>query len=103
MDEKERAKQRKKRLRAKKRKKAGKTLLIIISIIVLALAAFLITMKICDPNFEIKSFVPEDRIEQAVAFVKEDILSQTTTTTAPTTKPTTTRPANYDYEPISEF
>ncbi len=99
MDEKERAKQRKKRLRAKKRKKAGKTLLIIISIIVLALAAFLITMKICDPNFEIKSFVSEDRIEQAVAFVKEDILSQTTTTTAPTTKPTTTRPANYDYEP----
>lgn len=103
MDDKERARQRKKRQKARKRKKAGKIFLIVIAIIVLALAAFLITMKICDPNFDIKSFVPEDKVEQVVSFVKEDILSQTTTTTQPTTKPTTTRPENYDYEPISEF
>jgi hypothetical protein len=105
MDEKERVKQRKKRQRAKNRKKAGEIFLIAIAIIVLALSAFLITLKICDPTFEITSIIPQDKAQQVVAFVKEDVLKQTTTTTTTqtTTKPTTTRPANYDYVEFSDF
>ncbi|MDE6470967.1 MAG: hypothetical protein K2L19_08120, partial [Eubacterium sp.] len=105
MDDKQRAKQRKKRERAERRKKAGKTFLIFIGILIIAVAAFLITMKVLDPQFEIKSLIPEEKAQQVVAFVKEDILKQTTATTAPqtTTKPTTTRPANYDYSTFDDF
>lgn len=105
MEDKERAKFRKKRQRARKRKKFRKYFLITVSIIVLAMAAFLITMKLCNPDFDLKSIIPQDKIVQTVAFVKEDVfkITTTTTTTQPTTKPTTTRPANYDYAPFSDF
>ena len=103
MDDRERLEQRKKRERARKRKKAGKVFLIIISIIILAAAAFLITLKICDPSFKLESLLPKDEVQQVVSFVKEDVLKQTTTTTAPSTKPTTTRPPNYDYVQFSDF
>lgn len=102
MDEKERIAYRKKRQRKRHRKKAGKVILIIIAIAVLAAAAFLITFKLCNPDFEIKSIIPEDKAQQVVQFVKEDILKQTTTT-QPTAKPTTTRPPNYDYVDFSDF
>lgn len=105
MDDKQRVKQRKKRERAERRKKAGKTFLIFIGILIIAVAAFLITMKVIDPQFDIKSLIPEEKAQQVVAFVKEDVLKQTTTTTVPqsTTKPTTTRPANYDYSAFDDF
>ena len=103
MDDKKRAEQRKKRQKEKKRNKAGKVILSIISIIIIALASFLITMKLCDPDFTVKSIIPMDKVESAVVFVKEDIFNQTTTTTTTTTKPTTTKPKNYDYDEFSEF
>ena len=105
MDEKERAKQRKKRKRANRRKQAGKNFLIFISILIIAVAAYLITMKALDPEFKIASLVPEEKAQQVVAFVKEDILKKTTTTTTTqtTTKPTTTKPKNYDYTSFDEF
>lgn len=105
MDDKERVKQRKKRERAERRKRAGKTFLIFISILIIAVAAFLITMKVIDPQFKLPQLIPQEKAQQAVAFVKEDILKQTTTTTLPTTtqKPTTTRPANYDYTVFDDF
>lgn len=105
MDEKERIKQRKKRQRAKRRKQAGKNFLIFLSILIVAVAAFLITMKVCDPEFKIASLIPQDKAQQVVAFVKEDILKQTTTSTTvqTTTKPTTTKPKNYDYTAFDEF
>ena len=103
MNDKERTDYRKKRQRQRRRKKAQKVILTVIGIAVLAAAAFLITMKICDPNFKINSIIPQEKAQQAVQFVKEDILKQTTTTTAPTTKPTTTRPPNYDYEDFGDF
>lgn len=103
MDDKERIKQRKKRQRKRRRQKAKKTFLIILSIIVLFIAAFLITTKICNPDFKIKSIISEEKAQQVVKFVKEDVLKQTTTTTQPTTKPTTTRPPNYDYAEFSDF
>lgn len=102
MDDNERLAYRKKRQRKRRRKKAGKTILFIIAVAVLMVAAFLITSKLCNPDFEIKSIIPQDKVQQAVQFVKEDILNQTTTT-QPTTKPTTTRPPNYDYVAFSDF
>lgn len=102
MDEKERIAYRKKRQRKRHRKKAGKIILIILAVAVLASAAFLVISKLCNPDFEIKSIIPEDKAQQVVQFVKEDILKQTTTT-QPTTKPTTTRPPNYDYVDFSDF
>lgn len=105
MDDKERAKLRKKRQRASKRKQAGKNFLIFISILIIAVAAFLITMKVCDPEFDIKNIIPQDKVQEVVSFVKEDVLNQTTTTTTTqsTTKPTTTRPKNYDYTSFDDF
>lgn len=102
-EDKEKTKYRKKRQRKRHRKKVGKTILIVLAIAVLFVAAFLVTMKICDPDFELNSIIPTDKAQEVVQFVKEDILKQTTTTTAPTTKPTTTRPPNYDYEDFSDF
>lgn len=104
MDEKERIKLRKKRKRARVRKQLGKNFLIFISILVLAVAAFLITMKLCDPDFSITDIIPKEKASQVAAFVKEDVLKQTTTTTALTTsKPTTTKRQNYDYTSFDDF
>lgn len=108
MDEKTRVKERQKRLKAKKRKKARKNFLIFIAIIILALAAFFITVKICDPDFDFSVFIPNDKVEQVVAFVQEDVLGKTTTsqltTASTTTKPSTTqKPSNYDYVEFDEF
>lgn len=102
-EELERIKFRKKRRRARSFRKFRKNFLIVVSILVVAFAAFIVTMKLCNPQWEIKSIIPEKEIKQAVAYVKEDILNITTTTSAPTTKPTTTRPPNYDYVDFSDF
>ncbi|MGN1201846.1 MAG: hypothetical protein ACI4RF_01010, partial [Eubacterium sp.] len=105
MDDKERVEQRKKRQRAKRTKQAGKNFLIFLSILIIAVAAFLITMKVCDPEFKISSLIPPEKAQQVVAFVKEDLFRQTTTTTTTTAtaRPTTTKPKNYDYDSFDEF
>lgn len=105
MEEKELVKQRKKRKRAQRRKQAGKNFLIFLSILIIAVAAFLITMKVLDPEFKISSLIPQEKVQQAAVFVKEDIFKQTTTTTAPatTTRPTTTKRQNYDYTSFDDF
>ncbi|MCC8072503.1 MAG: DUF5050 domain-containing protein [Clostridiales bacterium] len=105
---KEREEKRKKRQKAKKKSSVGKKFLMVIAVLIVAFAAFIITMKICDPDFEIASVLPIKQIEQAVDFVKEDVFSQTTTTepksTTTTTRPTTTVKAdNYDYVEFSDF
>ncbi len=103
-EEKKRAKFRKKRQRARRRKKFRKRFLMVLSIIVIALAAFLITMKICNPEWQIKSIIPQDKAQQLVSFVKEDIFKITTETQpVTTTETTTTRPANYDYASFDDF
>ncbi|MGN0521504.1 MAG: hypothetical protein ACI4IQ_02570 [Eubacterium sp.] len=107
MDENTRVIERKKRQKARKRKKAGKNFLIFLAIIILAVAAFFITVKICDPNFDFSALIPNDKIQQAVAFVQEDVFGKTTTqaTTAPTTTKVTTteKPGNYDYVEFDDF
>lgn len=77
-------KQRKKSKTKKKKSSVGKTILIIISLIVLALAAFLVTIKLLVPDYDLVSLLPD----KAQSFVNEDILGKTTTTT---TLPSTTR------------
>lgn len=106
MDDKQRAKERKKRRRAHRRKKFFKNLLIIIGIIAVAFAAFVITLKVCDPDFKLESLIPKKQISQVSSFIKEDILGKTTEapTQAPTTtKPTTTKRENYDYSEFDDF
>ncbi|MDD6620743.1 MAG: DUF5050 domain-containing protein [Eubacteriales bacterium] len=108
MDEQERQKLRKKRQRARKRKRARKRFLIFLTILIVALAAFVITVKICNPDFDFSTLLPNEKAQQVVKFVNEDILGKTTTTEPQTTtKPTTTQPttkaADYDYVEFSEF
>lgn len=108
MDEQERQKLRKKRQRARKRKKARKRFLVFLTIIIVALAAFVITVKICNPDFDFSTLLPNEKAQQVVKFVNEDILGKTTTTEPQTTtKPTTTQPttkaADYDYVEFSDF
>ena len=93
---------------AQKRKKkkgqmsAGKWIVLIISLIVAALAAFLITIKILVPDYDLTDLLPD----KAQTFIKEDVLGHTTTTepetSAPTTSPKPTR-AVLDYLEDSEF
>ena len=106
MDDKQRAKERKKRRRAHRRKKFFKNLLIIIGIIAVAFAAFVITLKVCDPDFKLESLIPKKQISQVSSFIKEDILGKTTeaaTQVPTTTKPTTTKRENYDYSEFDDF
>lgn len=104
----ERERLRKQRQKARKRKKARKNIIAVLTILIIVLAAFVITIKLCNPNFDFSSLVPEKQVQQVASFVKEDILGKTTT--APpetTTKPTTTqRPVNsadYDYVEFEDF
>ncbi|MCD7796077.1 MAG: DUF5050 domain-containing protein [Clostridiales bacterium] len=111
IDEKERQKLRRKRQRKRKRKKARKKFLIFLTIVIIVLAAFVITIKICNPDFDFSTLIDGDGVQQVVEIVNEDILGKTTTTTATqtqtTTEPTTTQHiiqnAEYDYVEFSDF
>jgi len=89
--------------RQKKKKKGsfGKTLLMIIGMLVIALAAFVITVKLISPDFDLVSLVPE----KVISLVKPQQVTEpsktTTTTTQPTTQPTTA--AAVFYLPIEDF
>lgn len=108
MDEQERQKLRKKRQRARKRKKARKRFLVFLTILIVVLAAFVITVKICNPGFDFSTLLLDGKTQQVVKFVNEDILKKTTTTEPQTTtKPTVAQPvtktADYDYAEFSDF
>ncbi len=63
----------------KKRKKKmtfGKFILILIALAVVALASFIITVKVLVPDYDLKQLIPQ----KAVDFVEEDIKGKTTTT-----------------------
>jgi hypothetical protein len=97
----------KKKAKSKRKKKkgkmsAGKWIVLIISLIVAALASFLITIKILVPDYDLTSLLPE----KAQSFVSENILGHTTTT-EPTTAESTTKPKptvkTLDYLEDEEF
>lgn len=81
---------RRKRSKKRKGKKAGKTVLLIIAMLVIALAAFLITIKVVEPDYDFSALIPR----QAVDFVSENIFGKTKVeeTTETTTKTVTTQP-----------
>lgn len=105
MDEKDRLKERKKRARKRKRKKIVKGIFITIAVIIVALAAFLITVKLCRPDYDLKSLLPQKQTQQVVTFVNEKLLGNTTTTqeAAQSTTVTTTKPPVYDYDEFEQF
>lgn len=89
-DDAELDKYRKKRAKKRKGKKAVKTFLVIFALIIIALAAFIITIKIAEPDFDFSALIPE----QTAEFVNEKVLGNVTTTqqtTETTAKPTTTQ------------
>lgn len=108
MNEKQKAKERAKRARARRRKSFFKTLLVIIGIVAVAFAAFAITLKVCDPDYDFKKLIPQEKLQQVSSYIKEDIFGQTTAETTAetkpqTTKPTTTKRQNYDYSEFDDF
>lgn len=100
MDDNKRNNERSKRQKKRKKKKIGKSILIFISILVLGVAAFVITMKLCNPDMDLLQIIP---VDSAVQYVKEDVLKQTTTLPETTTEEITTRPPNYDYAESIDF
>lgn len=48
-----------KRQKARKRKKTAKCFLTVLGLIVVAVAVFLITVKICVPDFDFKTLIPD--------------------------------------------
>ncbi|MBO5494662.1 MAG: DUF5050 domain-containing protein [Eubacterium sp.] len=98
-----RTKERKKRARKRKTKKIFKGLLTAFAIIIVVLAAFLITVKLCKPDFKIASLIPERKAQQVVEFIDEKLLGKTTTEAPTTTKPTTTKRENLSYLDFEDF
>ena len=81
----------KERLRRRKqnqRRARTKRFFMVLGVLVVALATFLITVKICKPDFDFSLLVPD----KAVTFVQENVLGHTTT--APTTQAPTAPPRN---------
>ena len=77
-------------------------LFMVLGVLVVALAAFLITVKICKPDFDFSLLVPD----KAVTFVQENVLGRTTTAAhyaTPTAPPTTEKPTYADYKDASAF
>ena len=84
----------KERLRRRKqnqRRARTKRFFMVLGVLVVALAAFLITVKICKPDFDFSLLVPD----KAVTFVQENVLGHTTT--APTTQVPTAPPDRAGY------
>ncbi len=91
---------------AKKKKKSKfksfvKSIFILFGMLIIGLGAFIFTIKMINPNYDLLLLVP-DSVE---TYVKEDVLGITTTTTTTTTRRTTTTTTikYQDYEDSSEF
>lgn len=100
-DETELDKYRQKRSRKRKGKKAGKTFLLIIALIIIALAAFLTTIKVIEPNYDFSALVPD----RAAEFVDKNILGKITITqeASETTSKQTTTQQTLTYLDFEEF
>ena len=100
--EEERQKMRKKRQRARKRKRVRKKILLIIAAIIILLAVFIVTVKLVNPDFDIASYLPSGKAQQAVEMIDSKLFNKTTTsTTQPTTQKETTTKARDIKKPIT--
>lgn len=74
------------------------------------LAVFIVTVKLVNPDFDIASYLPSGKAQQAVEMIDSKLFNKTTTTTS-TTQPTTQKEtttkardikkADYDYDDFS--
>lgn len=86
----------------RKRRKVLKGILMTVGVIIVALAAFVITVKLCKPDFDFTVLIPQS----AVSFIKEDVLKQTEPQTEAQTVSQTKKETTVDYAdylPFSEF
>lgn len=90
---------RKKRKNKKKEKKAKKVFLLILSLIVIAVAVFVATIKFTNPGFDFSSLVPKEIVEFAQGKLNNSAPQQTT---QQTTASTTTEPF-MDYIEFEDF
>ena len=92
---------RKKRANKKQKSRAGKVFLTALAIVVVALGAFVATIKIAAPDFDFTTLLPDN----AAVFVNENILGKITTEppTTTTTTTTTTTVSYASYLPIEDF
>ncbi|MCR5207086.1 MAG: DUF5050 domain-containing protein, partial [Eubacterium sp.] len=89
--------------RAKKKKKGsvGKTILLFIGMVAVALAAFIITIKVISPDFDLMSLVPKKVLSVVSVTSEPETVSTTVTTTVTTTEKPAAEPLGY--LPIEEF
>lgn len=106
--------QRRKRRKKKKQKKALKSFLTVLGLIVVAMATFIITVKISNPNADLKALVPKQIaqfVDKPTTTEPETTAASATETTAPTTTAQSTAKPNsaetpeeiLDYLDFSEF
>ncbi len=88
----------------KKSRKAGKTVLTVVGVTVLALATFLITVKVSNPNIKLTELLPVTEFKDAFSRFETTENSVTVTKTETTTQPEYNAPEKVvDYLPFSEF
>ena len=93
-----------KRQKARKRKKTAKCFLTVLGLIVVAVAVFLITVKICVPDFDFKTLIP-DNISQMINADSKKSTTPDTTAQPATAQPTTQKPESelLTYLPAEDF
>lgn len=91
---------RKNRIKKKKKKKAKKIFVTVIALIAAAVAAFAITIKIAEPDFDFSSLFRENTAKVS-AYVKN--IGEKDTSAPTTKKKTTTTKYYYNYADSSEF
>ena len=98
-----------KRQKARKRKKTAKCFLTVLGLIVVAVAVFLITVKICVPDFDFKTLIPDNISQMINADSKKsttpDTTAQPSTAQPATAQPTTQKPESelLTYLPAEDF
>lgn len=93
-----------KRQKARKRKKAAKRFLTVIGLIVVAVVVFFVTVKICAPDFDFKTLIPDSLI-QTLGADSDKKTSADTTASPASTQPTTQKPKDKinSYLPAEDF
>ncbi len=93
--------------RNEKKKKSGaaRLILTVLGFVVIAIAVFLTTIKIVQPEFSVKQLIPEKVSEYVDEKVNGKTTAEVTESTTVTTKMTTEAPvkADAEYLPIEEF
>ncbi len=93
------------RTEKKKKNQAARLILTVIGFVVVAIAVFLVTIKLVQPDFKIKQLIPENVSQYVDEKVMGNTTEPSTETTTLTTTTTTRAPVKTEaeYLPIEEF